>query len=76
ITTRSGGAVEVVVDGETGILVPKQDPSALGSAMARLGNDGDLRIAMGGRARDHISRHFDLEKQVDKFINFLVLDQA
>ena len=76
ITTRSGGAVEIVVDGETGILVPKQDPSALGSAMARLGNDGDLRIAMGGRARDHISRHFDLEKQVDKFINFLVLDQA
>jgi glycosyltransferase involved in cell wall biosynthesis len=76
IATRSGGAVEVVVDGETGILVPKQNPSALGSAMARLGNDGDLRIAMGERARDHISRHFDLEKQVDKFTDFLALDRA
>jgi glycosyltransferase involved in cell wall biosynthesis len=76
IATRSGGAVEIVVDGETGILIPKQDPSALGSAMAQLGNDGDLRIAMGGLARDHISRHFDLEKQVDKFTDFLALARA
>jgi glycosyltransferase involved in cell wall biosynthesis len=75
IATRSGGAVEIVVDDETGILVPKQDPSALGSAMARLGNDGDLRLAMGGRARDHISQHFDLQKQVDKFADFLALDR-
>lgn len=76
ITTRSGGAVEIVVDGETGILVPKHDPAALGSAMARLGKDGDLRIAMGQRARDHISRHFDLEKQVGKFTDFLALDRS
>jgi glycosyltransferase involved in cell wall biosynthesis len=76
IATRSGGAAEIVVDGETGILVPKQDPSALGSAMARLGSDGDLRIAMGGVARDRICRHFDLEKQVDKFTDFLALDRA
>src|SRR5206468_1158094 len=33
---------EIVVDGVNGLLVPPNDPSAIGAALARLATDGDL----------------------------------
>ena len=53
IASRVGGLGEVVVDGETGILVPPSDPPALAAGLTRLARDRDLRARYGaaGRAR-------------------------
>ncbi len=48
-----GGVPEAVLDGETGLLVPPENPGALTAAFARLINDPELRHRLGdaGRAR-------------------------
>jgi glycosyltransferase involved in cell wall biosynthesis len=71
IATRTGVAAEVVIDGETGLLVAKQDPAALGSSMALLGNNSHLRNMMGARGRERVCRMFERDKQVEKFFRFL-----
>lgn len=45
VATRVGGIPDVVRDGETGLLVPPEDPAALGSAMETLLRDEAKREA-------------------------------
>jgi len=47
IACRVGGVPEVVVDGETGILVPPGDPAALAAAILRLLRDPEQRERLG-----------------------------
>lgn len=47
VATRVIGSAEIVVDGETGLLVPAQDAPALGQALAALLADPGLRARMG-----------------------------
>jgi glycosyltransferase involved in cell wall biosynthesis len=63
VATRVGGVPEVVVDGESGLLVPPADEGALASAIARALDDGDLRrrLVEGGRLR---VKRFSLERTV------------
>ena len=51
VGTRVGGVAEVMVDGETGLLVPPKDPEALASALNRLLEDAGLRRQMGEAGR-------------------------
>ena len=51
VATAVGGVPEAVVDGETGLLVPPRDASALAAALLRLARDPDLRAAMATKAR-------------------------
>jgi glycosyltransferase involved in cell wall biosynthesis len=53
VASRVGGLGEVVVDGETGVLVPPSDPAALAAGLARVARDPGLRARYGaaGRAR-------------------------
>ncbi len=53
VASRVGGLAEVVVDGETGLLVTRGDPDSLAGAVARLARDPALRARLGaaGRAR-------------------------
>ncbi|HEX3723208.1 MAG TPA: glycosyltransferase, partial [Nitrolancea sp.] len=47
IATRIGGNPEMVVDGETGVLIPPEDPAALRDAIERLLTDQALMKEMG-----------------------------
>jgi glycosyltransferase involved in cell wall biosynthesis len=51
IGTRVGGIPEMVVDGETGVLVPASNPSALADAIEQLAADRPRREAMSAAAR-------------------------
>jgi starch synthase len=58
VASRLGGLAEVVVDGETGFLVPPGDTGALGDRLARLVADRRLAARLGANARDHVLHRF------------------
>jgi len=56
------GIAELIVDGETGYLVPPRDPSRLRDALLKLLDDKDLRRRMGLAGRDRIRELCSWEK--------------
>ena len=67
VATRVGGTPEVVVDGETGRLVPARDVQAMAEALLSIATDAGTaaRLAAGGRRR--AERHFSIERMVDQY---------
>lgn len=59
VATDVPGCREVVVHGETGLLVPPKDAVALADALERLLTDGSLRRHMGEAGRRRIESRFD-----------------
>jgi glycosyltransferase involved in cell wall biosynthesis len=55
IATNVGGLPEIVLDGRTGILVPRRDPAALAQAMRDLLQDPDRAAALGAAGKEHAS---------------------
>ena len=62
IATRGGGILEIVLDGDTGILVPMNDPTAMATAILRLLSDPEERVAMGNRGFQRVVDYFRIEK--------------
>lgn len=61
VATNVGGVAEVVVDQETGMVVPPREPQQLAAAMRTLAEKPmDLRLAMGNRARLRAVSLFDI----------------
>jgi glycosyltransferase involved in cell wall biosynthesis len=60
VATNVGGVPELVVEGETGFLVPPGDPQALAGALERLLGDSTLRRRLGAAGRLRAERSFDL----------------
>jgi glycosyltransferase involved in cell wall biosynthesis len=58
VTTAATGAVDSVIDGVTGIVVPVGDPDALSGAIGKLLGDPALRSAMGRAGRQWTERDF------------------
>ncbi len=59
VATPIAGLPEAVIDGETGLLVAPNDPSALATAIARLLDDAELRRRLTASAARHVAEHFD-----------------
>jgi glycosyltransferase involved in cell wall biosynthesis len=62
------GIGEVVVDGETGVLVPPGDVPALASALVQL-RDANLRGRMGARGRERFEQRFTLERSAQRWFS-------
>lgn len=58
VTTRATGAVDSIVDGQTGLLVPAADATALAGALERLSSDSELARRMGAAGRERATRDF------------------
>jgi glycosyltransferase involved in cell wall biosynthesis len=58
VVTRVGGNPEVVLDGETGFLVPPKDTTAFAEKVVVLLQDRELRARMGDAARRRIDEQF------------------
>jgi glycosyltransferase involved in cell wall biosynthesis len=56
IASRIGGLPDIVVDGESGLLVPPGDAAALRAAIARLIADPELRARMGQAGHARVDR--------------------
>ena len=66
VATRVGGTPEVVVDGETGVLVPPSDPAAFAAALGALARRPD-RAALGRAGRARVERGFSVEKMAGAY---------
>jgi phosphatidylinositol alpha-1,6-mannosyltransferase len=49
--SRDDAAADVIVDGETGLLVPRQDPDAIAGALVKLLTDDAMRRKLGEAGR-------------------------
>jgi glycosyltransferase involved in cell wall biosynthesis len=61
VGSRVGGIPEMIVDGDTGTLVPPRDPAALADAVAAIVLDASLRRRMSDAARRRSLEHFSLQ---------------
>jgi len=57
IASNVGGLRYTVRDGETGLLVPREDPAALAESIALLLDDEPLRTRMGENGQRHAQRY-------------------
>ena len=63
VATRVSGIPELVVDGETGLLVAPDDAAALAEALARLLRDQDLARRLAGAGRDLVVSQYQRRDQ-------------
>jgi glycosyltransferase involved in cell wall biosynthesis len=52
VATRTGGVPEIVLDGETGLLVDRNEPAEIAAAIRTLLDNPELREAMGRRGQE------------------------
>jgi glycosyltransferase involved in cell wall biosynthesis len=64
VATRVTGNVDVVIDGETGFLVPRGVPQALAERIVLLLQDARLRAEFGRNGRERVEKEFSLERMV------------
>jgi len=57
VSTPTGDIANMVLDGETGLLVPASDPAAMAKAVIGLLEDLDRASAMARRARVEVEKH-------------------
>lgn len=65
VASRVGGIPEMIVDGETGLLVPPDDPASLAAALERLLGDLPYATRLGQAARARIATHFTPDAQLE-----------
>ncbi len=69
IATRVGGNPDLVVEGETGTLVPPEDPTALADAILTYANDPALRQRYGTHARQLVEERYTLDRMVEHYLD-------
>jgi glycosyltransferase involved in cell wall biosynthesis len=65
IATCSGGPQEIVVDGETGYLVPVNNPTLLAHAIAKLLSNEREATEMGRKGLERVREHFQKKQYVN-----------
>ncbi|MGI5817369.1 MAG: GT4 family glycosyltransferase PelF [Armatimonadota bacterium] len=69
IATDVGGCAEAVVDGETGLIVPPENPRALAEAMLALLADRERTREMGRAGRERVEREFTVDRMVEQHLH-------
>jgi len=68
VATKTGGIPEVVVHGETGLLVPPKSRTALAKAMLRIYEDRELGNRLGHKGYEIVHQKFSAEAMAAKVI--------
>jgi len=64
VAGNSGGVPDAVRDGETGFLVPAEDPAAFADAISRLLGDPGLARRVGAAGRHAVETYFNWDRVV------------
>jgi len=67
VASWGGGTSELVIHGETGLLVPPHDPEETAKAILCLLTHTEERTRMGKRAREEVSSRFSLPRYVGDY---------
>jgi colanic acid/amylovoran biosynthesis glycosyltransferase len=70
LTTDAGGLPENVLDGETGVVVPRRDPAAMAKALMSLAEDRDRLVALGEAGLHRAVSEFDPDRQIERWTSF------
>lgn len=68
VATRVGGNAELVIDGETGLLVPRADPKAMSEAIQCYLDDDNLRSRHGTAGRQRAEKNFSIDAMVRNYL--------
>ena len=68
IVSDAGGLPEVVADGESGLVIPRDAPMCLARALIRLAADAPLRRRLGEAGRLRVMREYEWSTCVDRMI--------
>jgi glycosyltransferase involved in cell wall biosynthesis len=69
IASEGGGTVELVVDGETGFIIPQRSPRVLAERIEHLLDDAALRETMGRKGLERIRERFSIERMTDEHMS-------
>jgi glycosyltransferase involved in cell wall biosynthesis len=79
VASAVGGLTDIVIDGDTGVLVAPGDVEALGLALERLIENEGLRHEMGQTAQERFERKFSAEvvvPRIEETYSRLLVDKA
>lgn len=68
VGSRIGGITDIIVDGESGLLVPPGDAEALAAAMRRLAEDPGYARRLGDAGHAHFERNFGWDRIVRRWM--------
>lgn len=68
VSTTAGGLTEIVIDEETGLLVPPGDVTALATAIVRLASDIVLREKLANLGRHRVQDCFTIQSTVTRTV--------
>lgn len=71
VVASEAGAIGSAVDGETGVLVPPDEPRSLAEALTALGDDPSRRASLGAAGRARVEAEFELGRCTDRFARVL-----
>ncbi len=75
VSTAVGGVPDLIVDGETGLLVDERDPACFARAVARLLDDQEFARMLGGRGQKSVMQKYDaarLAEDIDRLYRELL----
>jgi glycosyltransferase involved in cell wall biosynthesis len=78
VATAVGGTPELVVDGQTGLLVPPRDPAGLAMALTTLLSDPTKAASFGRAGRDRVETYFTeaaILQRVEALLDRLVQEE-
>jgi glycosyltransferase involved in cell wall biosynthesis len=67
VATDVGGTPEIVENGVTGLLVPKENPEIMARSLLELIEDQEKRKTMGQQGRKNAEKYFSIERMVDTY---------
>jgi len=78
IATKHAGIPDVIIDGETGLLVDEHDVNGMAEQMLKVLKDKDLAKVLGSKGKERMKAHYTSKKQlqvlddlIEKCINTL-----
>ncbi len=75
IATNIGGVSDIVIDNQTGLLLPSHNADSLRAMLLRLIEAPEQCIRLGDAARHHVETHFDARKNAARILDIIVAQQ-
>lgn len=74
IASNLSGISELIIDNQTGLLVPERDPAALAAAIQKVIADPEWARQLGTNGRRHVLQTFDLNRNAAQLAQLLQQD--